>query len=161
MAKTIVKPAHDIASLPATAAGNAPATGMPKNVAPDVISEPRASKSGYGQNSFAHASSLTPNDDANIGRSPLGANMKQAAGDEVLDTIIQHGSAAMRAAETGDSVEDVRGMPASQLRDVSNKGYPPAHGMASRQAADGSPGGTIPSKIGATSAPPVRDPSQG
>ena len=49
--------------LPEPAAGYAAQTGMPKNAAPDVISAPRASKSGYGQNGFARASSLTPMDD--------------------------------------------------------------------------------------------------
>jgi hypothetical protein len=99
MAKTKVKFSKDMAKggeLPATAAGNAPATGMPRPVAPDVISAPRAAHSGYGQNGYAGSSSLTPNDDSNKGVSPLAANMKAAGergSDSALDGIVKDGSA--------------------------------------------------------------------
>src|SRR5580704_8743732 len=90
--------------LPATAAGNAPATGMPRPVAPDVISAPRASHSGYGQNNYAGPSSLTPMDDSNRGVSPLAANMKaasEAGSDPVLYRVITQGTARQDSSITG------------------------------------------------------------
>jgi len=123
--------------LPATADGNAAATGMPKNVAPDVISAPRASKSGYGQNGWAGASSLTPNDDSNKGVSPLAANIKQAGergSDPVLDAIIQKGSAAMDVALTGDAVVAADGVTGSQIRKLSETNVPDHPGFASARS---------------------------
>src|SRR5690348_3699432 len=63
--------------LPEKAAGAGPAPPN-KTPAPDVISAPRASHSGYGQNSYPGPSSLTPLDDSNKGVSPLAANLKEA-----------------------------------------------------------------------------------
>lgn len=107
--------------LPATAAGNAPATGMPRPPSPDVISTPKAAHSGFGQNNYAGPSSLTPMDDSNKGVSPLAANMKAAGergNDSVLDGIVKDGTA--------------RVSPDWQTRKVDSTGYPPAHGMRSR-----------------------------
>jgi hypothetical protein len=113
-----VKGAGDV---PATAAGNAPATGMPRPASPDVISTPKAAHSGYGQNNYAGPASLTPKDDSNKGVSPLAANMKAAGergSDSVLDTIAKDGTA--------------KPAPDWQTRKVSTEGYPPAHGMRNR-----------------------------
>jgi hypothetical protein len=129
------------------APGDAPATGMPKSVAPDVISAPRAAHSGYGQNSYAGPASLTPMDDSNKGVSPLAANMKAASergSDSVLDGIVKDGTA--------------RPAPDWQTRTVDDKGCAPSYGMKLRPADGGSPGGTIPAKIGASSAQPIRKP---
>lgn len=166
MAKTIVKPKSDNAAgkLPETAAGNAPNTGMPKNVAPDVISAPRAAKSGYGENSYAGPSSLTPNDDSNKGVSPLAANLKQSSGDDVLDTIAKFGTAAMRAAEPGDDVETVKGMPATQLRKLAPNNVPDHPAMASARSRQPSsypgPNASVPASLDTSGeGEPVRKPS--
>jgi hypothetical protein len=143
------------------APGDAAATGMPKSVAPDVISAPRAAKSGYGMNSYAGPSSLTPMDDSNKGVSLLAANMKEAGergSDPVLDAIVKAGTAAMDVTLTGDAVMAADGAAGTQIRKIAAGNVPDAHGMKSRQAGDGSPGGTIPSKIGASSAQPIRKP---
>jgi hypothetical protein len=138
MARTITKPSHDNASGDTIAAkGNAAQNGMPKNAAPDVISAPRASKSGYGQNGFARASSLTPNDDSNNGVSPLAANMKQAGergSDPVLDAIVAKGSAAMDVTLTGDAVTAADGVTGSQIRKIAEGNVPDAFGMASARS---------------------------
>lgn len=104
--------------LPATANGNAPNTGSPgRTPAPDNISTPRAAKSGYGQNGWSGASSLTPLDDANKGRSALGLNMSQTSegqSDPVLDAIITKGTAAMSNDPVGDAVTAAEGVAGSQ-----------------------------------------------
>jgi hypothetical protein len=155
MAKTIVKPSSDVA------VGDGANTGMPRPVAPDVISEPRAAKSGYGQNSYSGASSLTPMDDSNKGVSPLAANMKAASGDDVLDTIVKFGAAAMRAAEPGDDVESVRGTPATQLRKLAPGNVPDAFGMESarsRQPTYPGPAASVPASLDKAQGEPVRKP---
>jgi hypothetical protein len=139
MAKTRVKPAHDIAK------GNAPNTGAPgptpaptRPSAPDVISAPRkGTAAGYGMNSDAGPVAIAP---GATRQSPLADNLRASVDDDgVLDRVQRDGTA--------------RPAPDWQTRTVSDKGNPAAHGMASRQSNSGSPGGTIPAKIGASSAP--------
>jgi len=138
--------------LPATAAGDPSATGMPKSVAPDVISAPRASKSGYGQNGWARASSLTPFDDSNDGVSPLAANIKEAGergSDAVLDHVITNGTARQDSSIT------------SQLRDISSKNVPDAWGQESarsRQATYPGPDSAMPATTKSSDAQPTRKP---
>ena len=156
-----VKGAGDV---PDTADGNAPNTGMPKAVAPDVISAPRAAKSGYGQNGWAKASSLTPNDNSNDGVSPLAANMKAAGergSDPVLDAIIQKGSAAMSIDPTGDAVTAAEGVTGSQIRKIAATNVPDAYGMASarsRQPTYPGPAQSVPDKLVEDNGEPVRKP---
>jgi hypothetical protein len=134
------------------APGDAAATGMPKSAAPDVISAPRASKSGYGQNGFARASALTPFDDSNNGVSPLAANMKEAGergSDAVLDRVITQGTARV-----DDSIS-------GQLRDIAPNNVPDAFGMGSarsRQPTYPGPKGSMPATTAKSDAQPVRKP---
>lgn len=165
MAKTFTKPSKDMATaLPKTAAGNSANTGMPKAVAPDVISEPRASKSGYGQNSYSGPSSLTPMDDSNRGVSPLAANMKAASekgSDPVLDAIISKGSAAMSIDPTGDAVTATEGVLGSQLRKIADGNVPDSFGMSSarkRQPSYPGPDSSVPGSLTDDNAQPVRKP---
>jgi hypothetical protein len=68
-------------------------------------------------------------DDSNKGVSPLAANMKatsERGSDNVLDSIVKFGSAAMREALPGDDVEDVKGTPATQIRKIA-AGNVPVH----------------------------------
>jgi len=122
--KTKVKPAHDVE---ASAKGNAPATGMPKQpaprpVAPDQISSIRKpSPQGYGMNGGAvNPSSIPPG--ANV-MSPMAANLKASSedGEGVLDTIIAHG--------TKLDTEIT-----SQLRKIAPNNVPDAFGMESARS---------------------------
>ena len=132
-----VKGAGDV---PAKASGAGP-TQPNKTPSPDVISAPRASHSGYGQNSFAGPSSLTPNQDSNIGVSAMAASLKSASekgSDAVLDEVVRRGSAAagisgrLAGDEPGPYYE---GVGESQLRPVSSRQeVPDAHGMSSARA---------------------------
>jgi hypothetical protein len=128
--------------LPATAAGDAAATGMPKAVAPDVISAPRASHSAYGQNNYAGPSSLTPMDDSNKGVSLLAANMKAAGergSDPVLDAIVKAGTAAMDVTLTGDAVTAAEGVAGTQIRKIAGKNVSDAFGMESARSRQPTP----------------------
>ena len=151
--------------LPAKASGDMPNTGAPgKSPAPDVITAPRAAKSGYGQNNYAGPSSLTPLDDSNKGVSLLAANMKEAGevgSDPVLDAIVKAGTAAMNVTPTGDAVTAAEGVVGSQLRKIGKGNVPDAFGMASnrsRQPTYPGPKETIPATLGAMAEQPVRKP---
>jgi hypothetical protein len=150
-------------SVETTATGNAKDTGVPvsqppvKRVAAKLDFGGKGDQ-GYGSNRYGGPSSLNPGQTM---ESPLATDLRTTAaagGDDVLETVQKFGAAAMRSPLPGDEVENVKGLPASQLRDVSNNGYPPAYGMAKRGADQGSPGGTVPATIGATSAPVARKP---
>jgi hypothetical protein len=133
------------------APGDAAATGMPKSVAPDVISAPRAAHSGYGQNAYAGPSSLTPMDDSNKGVSPLAANIKAAGergSDAVLDSIVANGT------RLDSSIS-------SQLRDIAPNNVPDHPSMASarsRQATYPGARGALPATTAKSDAQPVRKP---
>lgn len=143
MAKTKVKPAHDIAK------GNGPNTGAPgptpaptRPAAPDVISAPRhATAAGYGMNSDAGPVSLAPGQQR---RSPLAENLKASVDDDgCLDRVIREGTARVDNSITG------------QLRSIADKNVP-AHPHMRPANAGGAPMGTIPNKIGANINGPVR-----
>lgn len=125
------------------AKGDARNTGMPRTPAPDSISQIKNPTGvGYGQNNagLLNPSSVEP------GRrvlSPLAQNLEQSGTDETLQTILSRPRGALNK-----GADD-------QTRVIDDKGYPAAHGMKPR-ASDG----TIPDKIGATSAPPVRTPTK-
>ncbi len=133
MAKTIVKPKSDEAAGDVTRAAKNNAPMVPnKTPSPDVISAPRAAHSGYGQNSYAGPSSLTPNQDSNMGVSPMAASIKSASergSDAVLDEVVRRG---VRAAGTsgrlsGEPGGVYEGVGESQLRPVSTKQAVPTH----------------------------------
>ena len=119
-------------ALNINAKGNAADTGTPvtpaptKSAMPDLVSKVRApSQQGYSQNGPANPSSIAPGTQL---LSPMAQVLKEAQddGEHALDAIIAHGT---------------RGAPTWETRPVSDKGYPPAHGMKSRASDDGSPGG--------------------
>ena len=139
-------------SVQAKAKGNAAPTGMPRNVPPDSISSPRApSGAGYGEaGGVNNPSSVAPGKTV---VSRLGANIGSLPGgtvddDGVLEKILSHPRGALDEGEGDWQTRKID--PTPQVA--------PAHGMKSRQAGDGSPGGTIPNKIGASSAQPARKP---
>ncbi|MGH9807697.1 MAG: hypothetical protein ACRD9W_10635 [Terriglobia bacterium] len=127
------------------AAGNAPATGMMKTPAPtrqappDAVSRIRApSAQSYGENGpLNNASRTNPGE---FVESDLGRNMRQSVDDDgALQAIIDgkgHG-------------DNEASMVADLQRKIDTTPYASAYGQQSRQASSGSPGGTIPSKIGA------------
>jgi hypothetical protein len=122
MAKTKVKFSHDVEggkmSVQAKAKGNAPATGMPRQPAPDVISSVRAgSKAGYGMGGGVNNPSVAP---VGAVRSQLGQNLLDSVDDDgVLDRIIKSGTARQDDAITG------------QLRTIAAGNVPIHPGMAS------------------------------
>lgn len=128
------------------AKGDAPNTGSPgASPAPTRYANPSPNPKQfvptYGSNLDPHPSSLVPGEKAT---SPLADNLKNKAAEgdagDLLGHIIQHGTARGKAAE----VE----LQSPQTRDVDNTPYPPAFGHRSRQSDSGSPGGTIPNKLG-------------
>lgn len=147
--------------FPRTAEGNAPNTGMPRSPAPDVISTPRASKSGYGMNSWAGPSSLTPMDDSNKGVSPMAANLKtsgERGSDAVLDAVIREGvGAGSIDPMTGDVVTMAEGVAGSQIRKIGAKNVPDSFGMESARSRQATYPGVkekIPATTGATDEQP-------
>jgi hypothetical protein len=121
-----------------TSTGNAADTGTPvslpptRPVAPDEVSAVRAgTKPGLGMNGFAGASSDPP---GTFSRSPLAQNIDATVGDKTLDAVRQFGSAAMRAPEVGDDVEDVKGTPATQIRKLAPGNVPNHPAMASARS---------------------------
>jgi hypothetical protein len=103
MAKTKVKFAHDTeggTKMSIQAKGNAPvATGMPRQPAPDVISNPRSGGAGYGMSGGAVNPSRAP-----VGsvRSKLAQNLLDSTDDDgVLDHIIKNGTARQDDSITG------------------------------------------------------------
>lgn len=89
----------------------------------------RPDRSGYGQNAYGGASSDTPKE-----RTRAGLTVNRDGDDPVLETIKAHGSAAMRGGPPGDSVETVRGTPATQIRDIGNGNVPDHPAMASNRS---------------------------
>ena len=116
---------------------------MPKTPAPDEITHVRGpSAAGYGMNNDPNSPSVAPGKRV---LSPLAANLESSVDDDGVQAhVIAHGTAMPS--------------PDFQTRAVSDKGYPPAHGMRSRTASDGSPGDTVPAKIGSVQGDPVRKP---
>lgn len=125
---------------------NSAATGMPKNKAPTnrvrfgdispVFGGSGQHDGGYGQNRWGGPSSTTP---GQLVESPLATDLRTTAaqgadGGDVLATIGQFGTAAMRSPEVGDNVENVRGTPATQIRQIGAKNVPDAFGMESARS---------------------------
>lgn len=107
----------------------------------------------YGRNRQNLPASVEPG--ATV-ESDLAKDLRTTIGDPVLSAVQQHGTAAMRTPLVGDHGEDVRGMPSTQIHDVSaaNK-TPTTFGMRSRN----NEGGTVPSALGASgNGQPVRKP---
>jgi hypothetical protein len=120
-------------AVQAKAKGNGPATGMPKTPAPDAISAPRSGNGqGYGSNGpVGNSPSVEPGKRA---LSPLAQNLESSVDDDGVQAHVIARGAGMS--------------PDFQTRAICDKGYPAAHGHASRTANGGSPGGTIPAKLG-------------
>jgi hypothetical protein len=146
MAKTRVKPAHDIAK------GNAPDTGSPgptpaptRPAAPDVISAPRrATAAGYGMNSDSGPVSLSP---GMTRQSPLADNLRASVDDDgVLDRVQRQGTARV-----DDSIT-------SQLRSIGDKNVPDHPAMASARSRQptypGPKSATLPATTGKSDAQP-------
>ena len=89
----------------------------------------KPSKEGFGQNGFAGASSDLPGE-----RTRAGLTVNNDDTDPVLDAVKKFGTAAMRAPEVGDSVEDICGTPATQIRDIAAKNVPDHPAMASARS---------------------------
>jgi len=131
------------------AKGDGPATGMPRNVPPDDISNVRAPNgSGYGEaggvnnpSSIAPGKTVVSRLGANIGSLPGGS----VDDDGVLQTILSRPRGALDEGE-GDWQ--------TRKYDPTQK-VPNAHGMRSRTANGGSPGDKVPNKIGASSFDPT------
>lgn len=143
------------------AKGNAPNTGMPgKQPAPtqrppDFAKDYTFGRSGYGANAYGGASSDNPGK-----RTRADMTVNNDDTDPVLNTVRQHGSAAMTSDPAGDSV-NVGGMPASQLRSIAAKAPPDAYGMQSnraRQPSSAAPA-TIPGALQDNATQPVRTPA--
>jgi len=113
------------------AAGNAPATGMPKTprgrtftAGPDIVSKERGDLGGaaYGENHFTGASSATMD---KIPVSPMGVALK-VSDDGVLNALIAGG--------TKGGIGDLQGSP--QTRTVSVEPFAPTHGVTRQQNPD-------------------------
>lgn len=128
-----------------TATGDARDTGTPVSLAPTKPPRIRfaddfggAGTLNYGRNRSMTPASIAPGTTI---KSDLADDLRTTVGDSVLDAVQRFGTAAMRAPLVGDNVEDVRGIPATQLRPLTDKpAVPPAHGMRRRGGSDGSPG---------------------
>jgi hypothetical protein len=132
------------------AKGDASATGMPRQprpAAPDETVVRNPTKAGHGMNGDTNGSS------APIGKivSPLGLNLRASVEDSAIEDVIANG---MGRKANYDSASKLTG----QERTISDEAFPAAHGQVSRQANSGSPGGTIPPTIGASSAPLPKKP---
>ena len=118
-------------------------------VSPDPA-QTRVFTPGYGTNSDPGASSAPQGHQRS---SALADELRrvnaQSDGGDILGGIIAVGTG--RSNDSGETM-------APQTRHVDPTGYPAAHGMKSRQADSGSPGGTVPSKTGAVESAPVRKP---
>jgi len=159
MAKTTVKPAHDMAkgasvtdptraSRPAGPSYRYPlAKGLPS--LPDKLDADGnpVPLTGYARNQYSGPSSVSVADSASMNDFE---NLATPKGDAVLKSLQVNGHGDQSGENS--AVADLQ-------RKVDTTGYPPAHGMAKRGADSGSPGGVIPSTIGATSAPVARKPS--
>ena len=148
-----------------TATGNAADTGTPVSIPPtkqppDYAKDFTWGRTGYGANAFGGASSDTPGKRT---RGNMSVNNDDT--DPVLSALRLHGSAAMRSPEVGDDVEDVRGTPATQIRDVSAANKTPIHpamvgSNAARQPTYPGPKATIPGALTDDEAQPVRSPGK-
>jgi hypothetical protein len=130
-------------SVQAKAKGNGPATGMPKTPAPDAISSPRSgSGQGYGTNGpVGNSPSVEPGKRV---VSALAQNLESSVDDDgVLQTVIGKGA----------RMDDTN----FQTRKIA-EGNVPDHPHMKPANSGGAPSGTIPSKIGASSAQPIRKP---
>lgn len=161
-------------AIKVSAPGNAPSIKQ-KTQAPDQTTNIRSpGGASYGQNGTANPSSVP------AGKrvvSQLAANLESSVDDDARDTIINRGLA--RDPSVGDGTNRTFPMAPSSaggfdagaagdemLRDIadggrSRKGRVPTHAaMAPRNAAEGSPGGAVPSGIDkSATAEPVRKPS--
>jgi hypothetical protein len=113
------------------AAGNAPATGMPKTprgrtftAGPDIVSKERGDLGGaaYGENHWTGGSSSTMD---KVPVSPMGAALK-VADDGVLNALIAKG--------TKGGTGDLQGSP--QTRQVDASPCAPVHGAVRQQNPD-------------------------
>jgi hypothetical protein len=158
MAKTIVKPKHDMAkgadvadptraSKPTPVSYKYPlAKGLP--ALPDKLDGDgnSAPLTAFGRNQFSGPSSVSVRDSADMTDFQ---NLATPKGDDVLKSLQVNGHGDQSGENS--AVADLQ-------RKIDTTAYPAAHGMAKRGADSGSPGGTIPATIGATSAQPVRKP---
>lgn len=125
------------------APGNAPNTGSPGPTPAPHAEFDRTAGQQYGENQFpgfqpkGGASSLNPGQKH--------TNDYLAPSDEVRDTIIARGLNTKDDASTANF----------QIRKLSDKTVPTHSAMASRAANSGSPGGTVPSKLGITQEAPL------
>ncbi|HUZ34022.1 MAG TPA: hypothetical protein VMV19_18225 [Xanthobacteraceae bacterium] len=109
---------------------------------------------GYGQAQYSGASSDVP---GAATMSEMAANMKSSVDDDgVLDAVIAKGTSK----STAGFAAEVDGETSDQLRAISDKNVPNAHGMTSQTDGADNIGrnSIIPAKIGADSADPVRRP---
>lgn len=147
-----------------TATGNAADTGTPVSIPPtkrppEYDKDFTWGRQGYGANAYGGASSDTPGK-----RTRADMSVNNDDSDPVLAALRLHGSAAMRSPEVGDDVEDVRGTPATQIRDVSSANKTPIHpamtgNNAARQPSYPGPKEAIPGGLSDDQAAPVRKPS--
>lgn len=148
-----------------SAPGNAPSIKQ-KTPAPDQVTNIRApGGAGYGENGAANPSSVAPGKRV---VSQLAANLEGSVDDPARDEILSRGTA--RDLNVGDSTGRTLAQQGGDalLRDLAaggtghgTKGRPsPIHGsMATRDVADGSPGGAVPSGIDkSATSEPVRKP---
>jgi hypothetical protein len=159
MAKTTVKPAHDMAkgasvtdptraSKPAQPTYRYPlAKGLP--ALPDKLDGDGnpAPLTGYGRGQYGGPSSVGVNDSAHMTDFE---NLATPKNDPVLASLIANGHGDQSGENS--AVADLQ-------RKIDTTGYAPAHGMRSRVADDGSPGGGILAKLGASSAPLPKRPA--
>lgn len=120
--------------------------------APDLVDHIRgpSGNDGYGLNGPQNRSWCAP---GHAVESPLATNLRESQTDseDVLSKVIAGGVAGRDDNIPADGVD-------WQRRKIDDTAYPPAHGMASRGIASGSPGGTIPKKCGWNPGAPVRQP---
>jgi hypothetical protein len=137
------------------ASGNAPGAGpvttpAPTQRPPGSEKDFTFGRQSYGANAYGGPSSLTP---GHKERASITVNNDDS--DATLSAIKQHGSAAMRVPLPGDDVEDVRGTPATQIRDVSAANKTPV--TFGHKDPNANPA-KAPSALGASNGAPVRKP---
>lgn len=143
MAKQITTPARDAG--PETQIGPTPAPTKPY-VNPTLA--PRDFHGGYGQNNDTTPSSIAP---GRAVSAPLADEIRrvnaQGDGGDLLGRIIERGTS--RGAATDVELQS------PQTRTVDATPYPAHPAMAKRGPDSGSPGGTVPSKLGASAFDPA------
>jgi len=134
--------------------GKKPGAQILRTPAPDEVTNIRSPKGGtsYGQNSSeGNPSSIPPGKGGP--QSLLGQNLRQSVDDPVADTVLARGVAGRGDNIPADGDDD-------QLRTVSNKMYPPAHGMVRQQNPDAVFGkSSLPSTESDNESEPVRKPA--